>query len=143
MKHLLTTLWATLFATTLHANQIMYVASITDKTIVSFELAQDTGKLQRLHITKLPISPGPLCFSPSGEYLYAAMSGKNDRGITVNAIASLKVELEGRLELIAYTEIEVRTRVLAADYVKWPHGVFVLERWRRRRPQRHRCCTLA
>ena len=122
MKPLLITLWATLITATLHANQIMYVASITDKTIVSFELDQDTGKLQQLQSTTLPISPGPLCFSPSGEYLYAAMSGKNDRGLTVNGIASLKVRPEGRLELIAYAKIEVRTPYLRIS----PCGNFAL-----------------
>ena len=55
MRPLLITLWATLITATLHANQIMYVASITDKTIVSFELDQDTGKLQQLQSTTLPI----------------------------------------------------------------------------------------
>ncbi len=104
------------------AAQIMYLASIVDKTIVSYELDETSGDLQAVNTTTLPVSPGPMCFSPCGKYLYAAMSGKDESGATVHGIASLKIQDRGRLELITYAEIDVRTPYLTVD----PTGNYAL-----------------
>jgi len=102
--------------------QIMYLASISDKTIVSYQLNEKTGELTAVHTTKLPISPGPMCFSPCGNYLYAAMAGKNAKDETVNAIASLRIVENGKLNLVTYAKIDVRVPYLQVD----PTGNFAM-----------------
>ncbi len=115
MKLFSITLLLSLLTVSADASQIMYLASMTDKTVVSFELNEKTGELTEVSSTTLPISPGPMCFSPCGEYLYAAMSGRDDKGETTNAIASLRIRDRGRLELISYAKIEVRAPYLQVD----------------------------
>lgn len=104
------------------AAQIMYLASITDKTVVSYELDDATGDLTIVNSIELPISPGPMCFSPCGSYLYAAMSGKDANGDTVNGIATLKIGNRGKLTLVTYAKIAVRAPYLQVD----PSGRFAM-----------------
>ncbi len=100
----------------------MYLASITDKTIVSYALDAKSGDLTAVNTTELPISPGPMCFSPCGSFLYAAMSGKDANNETVNAIATLKILSGGKLEYITFAKIDVRAPYLKVD----PTGKFAM-----------------
>ena len=104
------------------AAQIMYLASITDKTIVSYELDDESGNLTAVSTMELPISPGPMCFSPCGSYLYAAMSGKDANNETIHGIATLKILSGGKLEYITYAKIDVRAPYLKVD----PSGNFAM-----------------
>ncbi len=102
--------------------QIMYLASISDKNIVSYQLNEKTGELTAVNTTTLPISPGPMCFSPCGKYLYAAMAGKDSKNETVSAIASLKIGNNGKLELVTYAKIDIRAPYIQVD----PTGNFAM-----------------
>ncbi len=70
--------WAGITATAPGEEQLLYLASQQDKTIVVSTVNPDTGALLEKHKVELPGTPGPLAFSPDKKLVYAAMTNVGD-----------------------------------------------------------------
>lgn len=92
--------------------QLHYLASIDAKNIVVSRVDPASGELEELHTVALPGSAGPLSFSPDGKWVYAAMTNV---GEIPAAVATLKRQPGGGLELVATAKITTRAPYIRAD----------------------------
>ena len=109
--------------TPVSAEQLLYLASQGGKTITAYEVSAASGELTEKFKVEVPGSPGPLCYSPDGKWLYAATSGpgKDNAGVATYSRAA-----DGTLNLAGTSKITSRTPyirtsldgglLLAADY---------------------------
>ena len=72
-----------LFTVLLHvpfarAEQLLYLASTQEKSIVAHSIDPDTGKLTQRFRVELPGSAGPMAFSPDESFVYTAVTGLPD-----------------------------------------------------------------
>jgi 6-phosphogluconolactonase len=94
------------------ADQLLYLASTEDKTIVGYEIDAETGKLTRKFATDLPGNAGPLAFSPNSSFIYAAMTGLDDGKA---GVGTLKRAKDGSLKLLKTATIRSRAPYIRAD----------------------------
>jgi 6-phosphogluconolactonase len=70
-----------------HAGQVIYLASTQAKTIVAYEMNEQTGVLTQKSSTALPGNAGPMAFSPDKAFVYAAVTGLADKKAGVVTLA--------------------------------------------------------
>lgn len=92
--------------------EVLYLASSKDKTIVGYEINDATGALTKRFVTELPGSPGPIAFSPDRNLIYAAMTGSKAGAASV---ATLKRAVDGSLSLLSDAKISSRTPYIRTD----------------------------
>ena len=90
----------------LHAAQLLYLASQVDKTIVALSVNDTTGALTKTFSVDLPGNPGPLAFSPDATFMYAAVTGLDDDKAGISTLARAA---DGSLTLRHTAEITSRT----------------------------------
>ena len=57
------------------AGQLLYLASTEEKTIVAHQIDEETGLLKKKWSVDTPGKAGPLAYSPSRSFVYAAVTG--------------------------------------------------------------------
>jgi len=95
-----------------HAEQLLYLASTKDKTIVAHAIDADSGELTERFRVDLPGNAGPLAFSPDESFVYAAVTGLADRKA---GVCTLKRNIDGSLELLATAHITSRAPYIRTD----------------------------
>ena len=98
-----------------HANadqQLLYLASQKDKTVVVATVNAKTGALEEKHKISLPGNLGPMAFSPDRKFIYAAMTNVGDLPA---AVATLKRQADGSLKLIKTAKINARAPYIQTD----------------------------
>jgi len=105
---------ASLFAVedSARAGQLLYLASIQDKSIVAYEVNDDTGKLDDKFRVEVPGNPGPLAFSPKEDFLYAAMTGLEGGKA---GVATFRRAGDGTLKLAGTATITSRSPYIRTD----------------------------
>jgi 6-phosphogluconolactonase len=101
------------------SEQLLYLASTKDKSIVAHAIDSATGGLKKRFEVTLPGNAGPLTFSRNNDFVYAAVTGLDDgkAGVT-----TLKRNADGSLEILATATITSRAPYIRAD----PSGRFLL-----------------
>ena len=61
--------------------EVIYVASIVEKTVNTFAVNPDSGALTKLASLKLPDSPGAMDLSPSGKHVYVVIYSSSRRWV--------------------------------------------------------------
>lgn len=69
------------------AGQFLYLASTQAKTVVAYEVDGQTGALTQKGSTDLPGNAGPMAFSPDKSFVYAAVTGLEDKKAGVVTLA--------------------------------------------------------
>jgi len=93
-------------------DQLLYLASTKDKSIVAYRLNDASGRLSREFRVELPGNAGPMAFSPNGKFLYAAMTGL-DGGKA--GVGTLKRSKNGQLKLVRTAVITSRAPYIRVD----------------------------
>jgi len=101
-----------LLTVTVRAEQLLYLASTQEKTIVAYAIQSDTGTLEKQFSVDLPGNAGPLAFSRDTAFVYAAVTGLADRKA---GVCTLKRNDDGSLALLATAEITSRAPYIRAD----------------------------
>jgi len=96
----------------LQARQFLYLASTQEKTIVAYEVNEDTGALTKRFSIDLPGNAGPLAFSPDGSFVYAAMTGLAGGKA---GVATLRRATDGTLTLLRTATITSRAPYIRSD----------------------------
>jgi len=104
--------WAGITAPAPGEEQLLYLASQQEKTIVVSSLNPDTGALVEKHKLTLPGTPGPMAFSPDNKLIYAAMTSVGD---VPAAVATLRREEDGSLSLLQTATIRTRAPYIRTD----------------------------
>lgn len=94
------------------ADQLLYLASTKDKSIVAYSVDNRSGKLQRKFQVELPGNAGPLTFSPDKKFVYAAVTGLKGR---TAGVTTFQRNADGTLHLLATAKIKTRTPYIRAD----------------------------
>jgi 6-phosphogluconolactonase len=97
---------------TLGAEQLLYLASTQEKTVVAYAIENDTGALTKRFSVDLPGNAGPLAFSPDTSFVYAGVTGLADRKA---GVCTLKRNDDGSLELLATAVITSRAPYIRTD----------------------------
>jgi len=96
--------------------EVIYVASIVEKTVTTFGVNPDSGELTKISSLKLPNSPGAMDLSPSGKHVYVAMAGRDAKTNTATAfVATLERQQDNTLLLSAVAKIATRPPYIRAD----------------------------
>ena len=97
-------------------DEVIYVASIVEKTVSTFAVHPDSGELTKLSSLVLPESPGAMDLSPNGKHLYVAMSGRDEKTNQATAfVATLERQEDNTLLLSAVAKIATRPPYIRAD----------------------------
>ncbi len=112
--HMITSLLAVVFTSgpARAGRQLLYLASRQDKTIVSYQVNDETGELTKRFSTDLPGNSGPLTFSPHTSFVYAAMTGLKEDKV---GIATLKRAADGSLTLLVTVPISSESDYIRTD----------------------------
>ena len=94
------------------AKQLLYLASTQEKTIVAYEVNDDTGALTARFSNDLPGNAGPLAFSPDTSFVYAAMTGLEEGKA---GVATLKRAEDGSLTMLSTATITSRAPYIRPD----------------------------
>lgn len=92
--------------------QLLYLASQQDKTVVVSAVNEKTGVLEEKHKISFPGSLGPMAFSPDHKFIYAAMTKAGDLPA---AVATLARQQDGSLKRIQITKLNSRTPYIQTD----------------------------
>lgn len=87
------------------SSQVLYLASIKDKTVVGYQIDAKTGKLAKQFSLALPGNGGPLAFSPDRKLIYAAMTGLEDNKA---GVATLERQADGSLKMQGFEHLTSR-----------------------------------
>lgn len=98
--------------TSLDAGQLLYLASTKDKTIVAYEVNNETGQLTKKFSVDLPGNAGPMAFSPNADFVYAALTGLPEGKA---GVGTLKRSKDGSLKLIGTATIVSRAPYIRTD----------------------------
>lgn len=97
-------------------DQVLYLASIVDKTVTTFQVNADSGELTSLTVLELPSAPGAMDLSPCGEFVYVAMAARDPETKEATAfVATLKRETDGSLVLAGNARIATRPPYIRSD----------------------------
>lgn len=94
------------------AGQLLYLAAQNERAIVAYDVDEKTGALTGKFSVDLPGNPGPLAFSPDKSFVYAAMTGLDDRKA---GVATLKRKADGTLTLKKTASITSRAPYISTD----------------------------
>jgi len=94
------------------ASELLYLACSGDKSITAYHVDAESGALTQKFRVELPGSPGPMVFSPSGDFIYAAVTGLED---SKAGIVTLSRKSDGTLSTKATSFITSRTPAMAID----------------------------
>ena len=97
---------------TVRADQLLYLASNQEKTIVAYEIDNESGELTKRFNIDLPGNPGSLAFSPDKSFVYAAMTGLKGGQA---GVATLKRADNGSLKRVATATITSRAPYIRTD----------------------------
>ena len=103
---------ACLSTATAWGEQLLYLASTQEKTIVAYAVDGDSGKLTKRFSVDLPGNAGPLAFSPDKTFVYAAVTGLAGGKA---GVSTLKRNQDGSLKLLATANITSRAPYIRAD----------------------------
>lgn len=92
--------------------QLLYLASIEDKSITAYHVDAATGGLERKFRVELPGNGGAMAFSPDTSLIYAAVTGLPDGKA---GVATLRRGADGGLTLAATATITSRAPYIRAD----------------------------
>lgn len=96
--------------------EVIYVASIVEKTVTTFAVNPDSGELTKISSLQLPESPGAMDLSPSGKHVYVAMAGRDAKTNKATAfVATLERQKDNTLTLSATAAIATRPPYIRAD----------------------------
>jgi 6-phosphogluconolactonase len=98
-----------------HANadqQLFYLASQQDKTVVVSAVNEKTGALEEKHKITLPGNLGPMAFSPDRKLIYAAQTNAGDLPAVVS---TLQRQPDGSLKLLKTAKINSRAPYIQVD----------------------------
>ena len=98
-----------------HANadqQLFYLASQQDKTVVVSAVNAKTGELEEKHKISLPGNLGPMAFSPDRKLIYAAQTNAGDLPA---AVSTLQRQPDGSLKLLKTAKINSRAPYIQVD----------------------------
>ena len=96
--------------------EVIYVASIVEKTVTTFAVNPDSGELTKISSLQLPESPGAMDLSPSGKHVYVAMAGRDAKTNKATAfVATLERHKDNTLTLSATAAIATRPPYIRAD----------------------------
>ena len=96
----------------LQAKQLLYLASTQEKTIVAYEVNDETGALTAKFSNDLPGNAGPLTFSPDTSFVYAAVTGLAGGKA---GVATLKRADDGSLTMLNTATITSRAPYIRTD----------------------------
>ena len=99
-------------ANVVRADQLLYLASTKENSIVAHAIDPDTGKLAERFSVALPGNAGPMAFSPDNAFVYAAVTGLSDGKA---GVCTLKRNQDGSLKLLATATITSRAPYIRAD----------------------------
>lgn len=94
------------------AGQLLYLASTKDKTVVAYEVDDQTGALTKKSSADLPGNAGPMAFSPNKSFVYAAVTGLPDNKAGVATLARAK---DGSLTLKKTATISSRAPYIRSN----------------------------
>ncbi len=97
------------------AEQVLYLASATEKRIDVYALDAESGKLTKQSSVDLAGNAGPMSQSPDGSLIYAAMTRRDDKNAQVAEVATLKRAKDGSLTVIGTGTINARAPYIRAD----------------------------
>ena len=92
--------------------QLLYLASQQEKTVVVATINEKTGALEEKHKIALPGNLGPMAFSPDRKFIYAAMTNAGDLAA---AVATLQRQADGSLKLLKTAKINARAPYIQVD----------------------------
>ena len=78
-------------------DQLLYLASTADKTIVAYNIDDDSGLLTKKFSVDLPGNGGSMAFSPDKTFVYASVTGLEGNAAGVSTFRRSK---DGTLTLI-------------------------------------------
>ena len=94
------------------AEQLLYLASIQEKTVVVSAINEKTGALEEKHKITLPGNLGPMAFSPDRKLIYAAQTNAGDLPAVVS---TLERQADGSLKLLKTAKINSRAPYIQVD----------------------------
>jgi len=94
------------------AGQLLYLASTEEKTIVAYQIDEETGLLKKKWSVDTPGMAGPLAYSPSRSFVYAAVTGLEGGKA---GVATYKRSQDGSLTLLNTATITTRSPYIRAD----------------------------
>jgi 6-phosphogluconolactonase len=106
-------------STTASAEQLLYLASTADKTIVAYKIDGGNGMLSKRFSVDLPGNGGAMAFSPDKKFVYASVTGLPDNAA---GVATYRRHKNGTLTLLDTAKITSRPPYIQVD----PSGRFLL-----------------
>lgn len=106
-------------STTASAEQLLYLASTADKTIVAYKVDGGNGMLSKRFSVDLPGNGGAMAFSPDKKFVYASVTGLPDNAA---GVATYRRHKNGTLTLLDTAKITSRPPYIQVD----PTGRFLL-----------------
>ena len=94
------------------AEQLLYLASLQEKTVVVSAINEKTGALEEKHKITLPGNLGPMAFSPDRKLIYAAQTNAGDLPAVVS---TLQRQPDGSLKLLKTAKINSRAPYIQVD----------------------------
>ena len=94
------------------AEQLLYLASLQEKTVVVATINEKTGALEEKHKITLPGNLGPMAFSPDRKLIYAAQTNAGDIPAVVS---TLQRQSDGSLKLLKTAKINSRAPYIQVD----------------------------
>jgi len=104
---------------TASAEQLLYLASTADKTIVAYEIDGGNGMLSKRFSVDLPGNGGAMAFSPDKKFVYAVVTGLPNNAA---GVATYRRHKNGTLTLLDTAKITTRPPYIQVD----PSGRFLL-----------------
>jgi 6-phosphogluconolactonase len=104
---------------TASAEQLLYLASTADKTIVAYKIDGGNGMLSKRFSVDLPGNGGAMAFSPDKKFIYAAVTGLPNNAA---GVATYRRHKNGTLTLLDTAKITTRPPYIQVD----PSGRFLL-----------------
>ncbi len=100
-------------------DQLLYLASTADKTIVAYSIDDDSGLLAKEFSVDLPGNGGAMAFSPDTKFVYASVTGLKGNAA---GVATFRRSKDGTLKLLDTATITSRPPYIQVD----PSGGYLL-----------------
>ena len=100
-------------------DQVLYLASTADKTIVAYDIDGKSGHLTKNFSVALPGNGGAMAFSPDKKFLYASVTGLKGNAA---GVSTFRRSDDGTLKLVDTAKITSRPPYIQVD----PTGGYLL-----------------
>ena len=100
-------------------DQVLYLASTADKTIVAYDIDGKSGLLTKNFSVALPGNGGAMAFSPDKKFLYASVTGLKGNAA---GVSTFRRSDDGTLKLVDTAKITSRPPYIQVD----PTGGYLL-----------------